>query len=184
MTTRRYLAFFFVPCVVLLPVRLVAQSEGIERAAQPAPKLEISRVAVEPKELSTPGRDSVTVMFSVSAPCRAVLRISDRWRRLVRTVDLGQLDAGEHSAAWDGRDDTGMLCRGNRFLYTLTARDERRNTVIHDPAEQGAGLEVRPRKFTFDREIGRITYVLPKSAIGPPANCLYHRQLRNRSIVS
>ena len=144
------------------PVFTLAQAAKPPESGSSASPLQIRRVSAAPREMTRLGEDEVAIGFNLTTPARAIVRVFDQWQRPVRAIDLGTLDAGDHSAAWDGRDDEGKLCRGTRFTYTIYARDDRRNKAIYDPSKRGTGLEIKARKFTLDTKTGTLSYVLPQ----------------------
>ena len=148
--------------MLIAPVFALAQPATPPDSGSQGSPLAIRRVSVEPKEMAALGQADVTIGFNLTARARAVVRVFDQWRRPVRSIDLGMLDAGDHSTTWNGRDDNGKLCRGTRFVYTIHARDAQRNKAVYDPSEHGAGLEVGTRKFTLDQKTGTLSYVLPR----------------------
>ena len=62
---------------------------------------------------------ATTVRVSLPEAGRATLRVYDLAGRLVRTLADGELAAGEHSAAWDARDDAGARVRPGMYFARL-----------------------------------------------------------------
>jgi flagellar basal-body rod modification protein FlgD len=55
--------------------------------------------------------------------------IYDEFGGLVRTIDLGEQDAGLSSVHWDGRTDSGTLAGSGRYRMEVTAHDAEDNPV-------------------------------------------------------
>jgi len=72
-----------------------------------------------------PFNPSTQIAFRLRDEGRARLRIYDEAGRLVRTlIDDQMLVAGEHTRAWDGRDDGGELQSSGIYLYKLEAHGQ------------------------------------------------------------
>lgn len=65
-----------------------------------------------------------TISFEVPRDASNVtIQISDSEGNIVRTIDTGELEEGEHSITWDGLSDVeGQLAEGS-YTYTLSAYD-------------------------------------------------------------
>jgi glucose/arabinose dehydrogenase len=72
-----------------------------------------------------PSARAVRVSFSLSQGSPATVRIYDISGRLVRTLVDRQLEAGDHQAVWDGRDESGKAVGRGIYLARLAAREER-----------------------------------------------------------
>jgi calcineurin-like phosphoesterase family protein/flagellar hook capping protein FlgD/purple acid phosphatase-like protein len=68
--------------------------------------------------------------FTLSRSAAATLRIVDATGRLVRAIELGELDPGEHSWRWDGRDDRGRQAASGRYFVELRAGARRARTPL------------------------------------------------------
>ena len=60
-----------------------------------------------------------TIRFSLQAHERAVLRVYDIAGRVVRTLVDGDLEAGDHSATWNARDDSGARVGAGTYYARL-----------------------------------------------------------------
>jgi hypothetical protein len=76
-----------------------------------------------------PFNPATRIPFELSAGGHVELSIYDVSGRLVRTLYATRFEAGAHSAAWDGRDDSGRqvssgvyFCRLKTGIYTATSR--------------------------------------------------------------
>jgi hypothetical protein len=62
---------------------------------------------------------STDLRFTIDRPGRVELSLFDVSGRLVRTLVDGELDAGEHVAIWDGRDDRGRPMPAGTYFSRL-----------------------------------------------------------------
>ncbi len=67
-----------------------------------------------------PFNPTVTIGYSMPAPGPVNIEIYDVAGRRVRALEAGHRDAGEHTTAWDGRDDAGRALPSG--VYFATAR--------------------------------------------------------------
>lgn len=72
-----------------------------------------------------PSERAVHVSFSLTQSAPATVRIYDVAGRLVRTLVDRQVEAGDHEAVWDGRDESGRAVARGLYVARLSARDER-----------------------------------------------------------
>jgi hypothetical protein len=68
-----------------------------------------------------PFNSSTEIEFALRSPEHATLKIYDLLGRQVRTLIDGNLEAGEYSTAWNGRDDSGTSAPSGIYFYKLTA---------------------------------------------------------------
>ncbi len=55
------------------------------------------------------------ISFSLEQPGRAALSVYDTEGRLVRHLLSGELNEGQHSIVWDGRNDAGNPARAGVY---------------------------------------------------------------------
>lgn len=67
----------------------------------------------------------------------ATLTITNANGLVVRTVDLGALDAGIHDFAWDGKNDAGELVAAGNYKFSISA-EQGGKTVTATPLQLGA----------------------------------------------
>lgn len=79
------------------------------------------RVAVLLGAAPNPFNPRTEVRFSLAVAGRAVLDVVDLRGRLVARLLDGELEAGEHRAAWDGRDAAGGRAASGTYLARLKA---------------------------------------------------------------
>ena len=70
-----------------------------------------------------PFNPSTTIGFSLRRTSLVKLRVYDVAGRLVRTLHDGELAAGHHAVAWDGRDGDGRRVQSGTFLYRLESAE-------------------------------------------------------------
>jgi hypothetical protein len=71
-----------------------------------------------------PSARAVRVSFSLAQGAPASVRIYDVSGRLVRTLVDRPVEAGNHDAVWDGRDDSGKAVGRGIYLARLATREE------------------------------------------------------------
>ena len=84
------------------------------------------------KPYPNPFNPTVQIAFNLSRPGPAELAIFDVMGHRVRTLVDGSFGAGEHSATWNGRDDTGRRLASGVYFVRLSAQDlfETRKVVM------------------------------------------------------
>ena len=90
--------------------------------------------AVEPARASSgltlsanrpnPFNPATTINFQMPRSGEVALRVYDPAGRLVRTLVAGRLEAGSHSAPWDGTDAGGRAVGSGVYLYKFSALGE------------------------------------------------------------
>jgi hypothetical protein len=71
------------------------------------------------QSVPNPARGGARIAFRVPAPGAARLTLFDLGGRPVRTLLDGSVDAGDHSASWDGRDAAGRPVPAGIYFYRL-----------------------------------------------------------------
>jgi FlgD Ig-like domain len=137
-----------------------ANRDVSDRAADRAPR--ITEVAANPKLVAALDQEPVTISFRTNAQTQGEVSILDQWQRMVRRIILVDLPAGKHKVVWNGRDDSGRLCRGHRFTFLIRVADTSERTATYDPSSVDDGVEVKTRRFTFDDKTGQLSYTLPR----------------------
>jgi hypothetical protein len=67
-----------------------------------------------------PARVSTTLRFALPRPARVTLSLYDASGRRIRALIDARLPAGEHSALWDGRGDSGTQAASGLYFVALT----------------------------------------------------------------
>ena len=89
----------------------------------------VSAEEVRPLEFSlsqnapNPFNPGTTIEFSVTMGAHVSLSIFNTNGQLVRTLIDGHVDAGIHTASWDGRDTMGRPVASGVYLYRLTGTE-------------------------------------------------------------
>ena len=68
-----------------------------------APPADVELMAPSPN----PFRAGTRLRYRLASRTTVALRVYDVGGRLVRTLEAGAREAGEHAVAWDGRDESG-----------------------------------------------------------------------------
>jgi hypothetical protein len=68
-----------------------------------------------------PFNPSTAIGFSLAAESRVLLRVFDCAGRVVRTLVDAEVEAGAHSAAWDGTTDTGSRAASGVYFVRMQA---------------------------------------------------------------
>ena len=90
----------------------------------PAPRFAIQRAR------PNPASGAADLRFTLAGSSAATLRILDAAGRRVRTVELGELGAGEHAWRWDGRDDRGRPVASGRYFVEVRAGARQARTPL------------------------------------------------------
>ena len=77
-----------------------------------------------------PFNPTTTISYAVPIPGRVTLRVYDVRGAVVRTLVDGRKPAGEWSATWDGRDDSGRPSASGVYFVRLQAGGEVKHTRI------------------------------------------------------
>lgn len=77
-----------------------------------------------------PFNPSTTVRFDLERPSRTTIRIHDVRGRLVRSLVNGPVEAGTHTAIWNGRDDRGRAVASGVYVLRLEAGEYRASRRI------------------------------------------------------
>jgi|GEM_PF-7005490 len=93
---------------------LWSYSTAVDDPADPAPRLALSAYP-------NPFNPSATVAFSLAQPGSAELTVYNVRGQVVRSLVNGQLSAGDHTAVWNGCDDTGRAVAGGVYFAVLRA---------------------------------------------------------------
>jgi len=62
---------------------------------------------------------SDSIIFNVDEDAHVVVQILDENGKVVRTEDLGTVQAGVHAWQWDGRDDSGISVEDGSYTYHI-----------------------------------------------------------------
>lgn len=68
-----------------------------------------------------PFSSALALPFSLGERSAVSFRVFNQRGQLVRSLDLGTREAGEHQAEWDGRDDSGQTCAAGIYFVNMSA---------------------------------------------------------------
>ena len=77
------------------------------------------------QNVPNPVLHATTIGFTLARPGKVELSVYDVAGRKVARVLEGELPAGAHRAAWDGRDDAGRTVPGGVYFYEIVQGGER-----------------------------------------------------------
>lgn len=85
----------------------------------------------------------------------ATMTITSASGQVVRTVDLGALDAGIHDFAWDGKNDAGELAAAGNYSFSISA-EQGGKTISVTPLQLGAVTGVLRDSSGVKLELGEL----------------------------
>ncbi|MBP9227147.1 MAG: flagellar hook assembly protein FlgD [Sulfuritalea sp.] len=97
-------------------------SSTVDAEAMQAAALVGRQVMVAGSGLKLTGSGAVGGMELAAAADQVVLTIKDPNGLPIRTIELGDLDAGVHTFAWDGKTDSGAEAAHGSYSMALTAK--------------------------------------------------------------
>lgn len=92
----------------------------------PAPRYPLALAAPWPN----PARSGATLRYSLPERSDATLALYDVSGRLVRMLARGEHAAGEYTARWDGRDESGSASRAGLYFARLASAGSTRTTRL------------------------------------------------------
>ena len=72
---------------------------------------------------SLPEEGQADLSYSIAEPANVTIAILNETGNLVRTINIGQQEAGYHNTHWDGLDNTGNRVPAGPYTIQLTAVD-------------------------------------------------------------
>lgn len=105
-----------------------------------------------------------TVSLQVVLKQDSALSVSvyDPDRGLVATLaEALEMQAGEHTLAWDGKTAEGDLVPDEAYFFAVTAQGAEGAVEVYDPTTFSGGVEQDLTEAALDRDAGTITYRLP-----------------------
>ena len=70
-----------------------------------------------------PFNPTTTIRYSIEKPGQMSLEVYNVKGQLVKTLQQGYLDTGQHSVTWNGRDASGNSCASGVYFYKLRSND-------------------------------------------------------------
>ncbi len=84
---------------------------------------EVVEVAALSQNYPNPFNPETNIGFELTESAVVSLKVYDVVGRLVRTLAVGQFEAGAHTVTWNGRDEAGAFAPSGVYLYKLEAGD-------------------------------------------------------------
>ena len=93
---------------------------------------EVPKVFTLSQNAPNPFNPSTVIGFDLASLLPVRLAVYSAAGQKVRELVSGQMSAGRHSVAWDGRDDAGQPASSGVYLYRLEAggRSETRKMLL------------------------------------------------------
>lgn len=95
-------------------------SPGIIDSIDVTAGVDINRLAVELLHITSPFSESAGIEFHLARPCDVTVSIYDVKGRLVRSLEAGRLDAGQHALSWDGTNSEGRRAASGVYFISLS----------------------------------------------------------------
>jgi hypothetical protein len=107
--------------------KVIVVTEDLEKISDPTIEVKysenpsiVSDYALE-QNFPNPFNPSTTVRFSVPETNMVKITIYNALGERVRSLFLGEVEQGNHSVKWDGRDDSGRMVSSGMYIYKMTA---------------------------------------------------------------
>src|SRR5206468_6204066 len=115
-----------------------------------APTPAISNVTADRLAVRAGAGEQVTWRFRTGTASSVTASIYDARDRLVRTIQRSEpLPAGDHTIAWDGRDDQGRQAPPAYYLLGIDS-EAGDTTARYDPSETTGGTLLQAAAVGFD----------------------------------
>lgn len=106
----------------LLQKSLDAQTASLQFTLLPM----VGRTITVGRSLTQLGTGPATIAFELERSAASVrITILNQQRQVVRTLDVGNREAGLNEVPWDGRDQNGMAMPAGVYEFLLSATDPR-----------------------------------------------------------
>jgi len=97
------------------------------------PNMLIPKIFNLKQNYPNPFNPTTTITYTLAKANYVKIRIYDQLGALIRTMDPGKQNTGEHSWVWDGKNDKLMSVSSGIYYYELEAgsfRDVKRMVVL------------------------------------------------------
>jgi len=130
-----------------------------------APTPAISNVTADRLAVRAGAGEQVTWRFRTGTASSVTASIYDARDRLVRTIQRSEpLPAGDHTIAWDGRDDQGRQAPPAYYLLGIDS-EAGDTTARYDPSETTGGTLLQAAAVGFDPVKGLVHYALRRPSL-------------------
>lgn len=109
-------------------------------------------------------KETAAVSFRIDAEADVDLSIYDGRDRLVKLIEGGRLQPGEHTLSWNGLDSQGRPVPNEAYTYTVSADPRNGKRVIHDLTDLTGGEALKVEDVEWDAKAGVVRYRLDKPA--------------------
>jgi hypothetical protein len=123
----------------------------------------VSNVQHDPQSFDPARGESAQIRFRLSARAPTAVWIFDGRDLRIRAIDLGELDAGDHAAAWDGRDDLGRVVPPEAYTYAVSAASAS-EPAVWDLASNTGGEPISLSDLRWDASSGSVRYRVDEPA--------------------
>jgi len=84
--------------------------------------------------------------YQIEGEAKVTVAVYTMDGQLIKTMDLGQITAGEHWAQWDGTNSSGTRVSAGQYAFEITAKDADGETIDVQKMIKGAVTGVRFEK--------------------------------------
>lgn len=131
----------------------------------PLEKLSIANVSVSPKTIDLSKNQQAEIKYKLLGGAEVSVDIYDAEDGWVRSLkDNVPEKAGYNLTQWDGKDAKGNFVPSGAYIYVIIAKDKEARVAVYDPADYTAGIGLQHRDLKYNKETGRIRYVIPRAA--------------------
>jgi flagellar basal-body rod modification protein FlgD len=74
-------------------------------------------------------KGTATGGFTIPSAASCAVAISDENGNIINTIDMGNLEAGDHTFTWDGKDLNGNAAASGPYAFNVVAQDSSGNSV-------------------------------------------------------
>ncbi|MDQ7832972.1 MAG: flagellar hook capping FlgD N-terminal domain-containing protein [Desulfovibrionaceae bacterium] len=100
---------------------------------------------------------ATTIYYNVATDSETVLaNILDEDGNVVRTVDLGAMNAGDYEFVWDGKDTNGNVMDDGVYTVTIMTQDAEGNAGVASTEIQGKVTGVENSNGTYYLRVGNV----------------------------
>jgi hypothetical protein len=122
-------------------------------------------VSAAPQRFDPARGQTSRIQFRISAPASVRVHVYDGRDLQVREIaSTGVLSAGDHTLAWNGRDERDRPVPAEAYRYTVEARGAQGPPVVWDVSDATGGDAVVPKSVLWDLKAKVIRYELPEPA--------------------
>jgi len=107
--------------------------------------------------------EEVALYYHLSKPAKITVHVYDPDHGLIRMLAAEKnVNAGEQTIIWDGKDPDGNLVPDEAYFFTIMAEDESGVKEIYDPITFSGGVEHDITTADINPQSQTITYKMPE----------------------